>query len=109
VSRSLGITDKWTGVFVRVHAPEVMEISRRRVKGPSTTIDTLEEVPGGTRYTCRITGEPAFGGPVGRADDAVLSRLLQRVLANIKSPALESDYIRYRACRFSRRLSFSQP
>lgn len=81
VSRSLGITDTWTGVFVRVEAPRVMEFRITKSRFPSTTTDTLEEVPGGTRYTYRITGEPALGGSLGRMLDAVLSRVLQRVLA----------------------------
>ncbi|WP_458316946.1 SRPBCC family protein [Mycolicibacterium brisbanense] len=85
VSRSLGVTDRWTGVFDRVDAPRMMEFRITESQFPSITTDTLEEVPGGTRYTCRITGEPAFGGAIGRMIDAVVSRLLQRVLAKHQS------------------------
>jgi hypothetical protein len=81
VSRSLGVTDRWTGVFIRVDAPRLMEFRITESRFPSTTTDTLEEVSGGTRYTCRITGEPALGGRVGRLIDAVVSKAIQRALA----------------------------
>jgi carbon monoxide dehydrogenase subunit G len=83
VSRSFGITDNWTGIFVRVDAPRVMEfrITESRFPPSTTTTDTLEEVADGTRYTCHVTGNPPFGGPVGRLVDAVMSRVAQRILA----------------------------
>jgi hypothetical protein len=66
VSRSFGITDNWTGIFVRADAPRVMEFRITESRFPSTTTDTLEEVAGGTRYACHVTGDPPFRGPVGR-------------------------------------------
>lgn len=85
VSRTLGITDKWTGVFMRADAPKVMEFRITESRFPSTTTDTLEEVPGGTRYTCQITGEAALRGPIGQMVDGALSRVIQRVLAKHQS------------------------
>jgi uncharacterized protein YndB with AHSA1/START domain len=81
VSRSFGITNEWTGVFTRVDNPNVMEFRTTESRFPITTTDTLEEVAGGTRYTCHVTGEAVFGGPVGRLVDAVMSRVSQRMLA----------------------------
>src|SRR5882757_167321 len=81
VSRSFGITTEWTGVFTRVDIPRVMEFRTTESRFPITTTDTLEEVAGGTRYTCHVTGDPPFGGPVGRLIDAVMSRVSQRMLA----------------------------
>ncbi len=80
VSRSLGITNRWTGVFTRVDIPKVMEMQITESRFPFATIDTLEEVAGGTRYTFRVTGEPAFGGPLGRLVDAVTSMAFKRAL-----------------------------
>ena|SRR5690348_7498469 len=81
VSRTFGVTDRWTGVFVRADVPRVMEFRVDDSRFPSTTTDTLEDVPGGTRYTCHITGDPPFGGPIGRLADTVLSKVAQRMLA----------------------------
>ncbi|MGA5465654.1 SRPBCC family protein [Mycobacterium sp. NPDC050041] len=80
-ARMFGITYEWTGVFTRFEPPRVMEFRSTKSRFPFVTIDTLEEVPGGTRYTCQATGEPAFGGPVGRLLDAAMSTAYQRVLA----------------------------
>ncbi|KUI30676.1 hypothetical protein AU196_14280 [Mycobacterium sp. IS-1742] len=82
VSRSLGVTNPWTGVFERVDAPTMMQFRITESRFPVTTIDTLDEVEGGTRYTCRITGEPILGGAVGRLFDAVVSRVMQRAMAS---------------------------
>jgi len=81
VSRSFGVTTAWTGVFTRVDVPTVMEFRTTQSRFPMTTTDTLDEVDGGTRYTCRVTGDPLLGGPVGRLLDAVLSWVGQRILA----------------------------
>lgn len=81
VSRSFGIANRWTGVFTRVDAPRLMEFRSTESKFPVTTIDTLEDVPGGTRYTCHLNGKPAVGGPVGRLLDAVMSRAIQRAMS----------------------------
>lgn len=81
VSRSFGITNEWTGVFTKVDAPKVMEFRITESRFPVTTIDTLDEGPGGTCYTCHVTGEPALGGPIGRLFDAVMSRAMKRALA----------------------------
>lgn len=81
VSRSFGITNAWTGVFTRVDIPNLMEFRTTESRFPLTTTDTLEEVAGGTRYTCHVTGDPPFGGPVGRLVDAVMSGVSQRILA----------------------------
>ena len=81
VSKSFGLTNRWTGVFTRVDEPRVMEFRTTESRFPITTTDTLDEVAGGTRYTCRVTGEPAFGGPLGQVLDAAMSRLMQRSLA----------------------------
>ncbi|WP_073876289.1 SRPBCC family protein [Mycobacterium paraffinicum] len=80
VSRSFGITNRWTGVFTRVDMPEVMEMEITESKFPFATIDTLEEVPEGTRYTFRVVGEPAIRGPLGRLLDAVMSAAFKRAL-----------------------------
>lgn len=80
VSRSFGMTNRWTGVFTRVDVPRVMEFRTIESRLPITTTDTLEEVADGTRYTCHVTGEPAFGGPIGRLVDAVMSRAMRRPL-----------------------------
>lgn len=80
VSRSFGITNKWSGVFIRLEAPNLMEFRITESRFPVTTVDTLEAVTGGTRYTCRVTGEPALSGPVGRLLDAVMSRAIQRAM-----------------------------
>ncbi|MEZ0354167.1 SRPBCC family protein [Mycobacterium sp. pR1184] len=78
VSRSFGITNRWTGVFERVDAPTMMEFRLTDSRFPVTTIDTLDEIAGGTRYTCRVIGEPSLGGPLGRFFDAVVSRAIKR-------------------------------
>lgn len=80
VSRSFGMTNKWTGVFTKVDAPRLMEFRITESSSPVTTIDTLDEVPDGTRYTCHVTGEPAIGGPVGRFLDVIVSKAMKRVL-----------------------------
>ncbi|QLL06433.1 SRPBCC family protein [Mycobacterium vicinigordonae] len=80
VSRSFGITNKWTGVFTRVDIPHVMEMEITESRFPFATIDTLEEVASGTRYTFRVTGDPALGGPLGRLVDAVMSMAFKRTL-----------------------------
>jgi hypothetical protein len=67
VSRSLGITDKWTGVFIRADAPKVMEFRLTESRFPTTTTDTLED------------------GPIGRMVDGALSRVIQRALAKHQS------------------------
>jgi len=89
VSRSFGITNQWTGVFTKVDAPRMMEFQLTESRFPVTTIDTLDEVPGGTRYTCHITGEPALGGPVGRLVDALMSGVIRRAMTkhHTKLPA----------------------
>ena len=81
VSRSFGITNEWTGIFTRVDAPKVMEFRLTESKVPAATTDTLEQVAGGTRYTCHVTGDPSLGGPLGRLVDALVSRVIQRALA----------------------------
>lgn len=81
VSRSFGLTNAWTGAFTRVEIPNVMEFRITESKFPMTTIDTLEAITGGTRYTCHVTGDPPFGGPIGRLVHAVMSRVAQRILA----------------------------
>jgi hypothetical protein len=73
-------------VFTRVDIPNVMEFQTTESRFPITTTDTLEEVAGGTRYTCHVTGDPPFGGPVGRLIDAVMSRVSQRMLAKHLAP-----------------------
>ncbi|OJZ72560.1 hypothetical protein BRW65_15990 [Mycobacterium paraffinicum] len=60
--------------------PEVMEMEITESKFPFATIDTLEEVPEGTRYTFRVVGEPAIRGPLGRLLDAVMSAAFKRAL-----------------------------
>jgi len=44
----------------------MMDLKFTESRIPSTTANTLEKVVGGTRYTCRISGLPARGGPIGR-------------------------------------------
>jgi Polyketide cyclase / dehydrase and lipid transport len=78
VSRPFGITNRWTGVFTRVDIPTVMEMQIKESRFPFATNDTLEEVAGGTRYAFRVTSEPAFGGPLGRLVDAVMSKAFKR-------------------------------
>jgi uncharacterized protein YndB with AHSA1/START domain len=80
VSRSFGITNRWTGVFTRVDTPKVMEMEITESRFPFATIDTLEEVAGGTRYRFRVTGKPALRGPVGRLLDALTSKIFQHAL-----------------------------
>jgi hypothetical protein len=80
-ARMFGITYEWTGVFTRVEMHKVMEFRSVQSRFPFVTTDTLEAVAGGTRYTCQAKGEPAFGGPMGRLVDAVMSMAYQRVLA----------------------------
>jgi len=81
VSRSFGVTNEWKGAFTRVDTPNVMEFRTTESRFPITTTDTLEAVADGTLYTCHVTGDPPFGGPVGRLVDAVMSRLSRRMLA----------------------------
>ncbi|OBI47593.1 hypothetical protein A5707_19170 [Mycobacterium kyorinense] len=80
VSRSFGITNDWTGVFTKVDAPKTTEFRITESRFPVTTLDTLDEVPGGTRYTCQINGEPALGGPIGRLIDALMSKAMTRAM-----------------------------
>lgn len=70
-----------TGVFTRVDAPKVMEFRLTESRFPAATTDTLEEVAGGTRYTCHVSGDPAFGGRLGRLVDVLVSKAPQRALA----------------------------
>ena len=80
-ARFFGITYQWTGVFTRVETHKVMEFRSTESRFPFATTDTLDEIAGGTRYTAEATGEPAFGGRVGRLIDAVVSEAYKRVLA----------------------------
>jgi uncharacterized protein YndB with AHSA1/START domain len=80
-ARFLGLTYHWTGVFTRVEIHKVMEFQSTESRFPFATTDTLEEIAGGTRYTAEASGDPFFSGPVGRAIDAVVSKIHQRVLA----------------------------
>ena len=80
VSRSFGITNAWTGVFAKVDAPKMMEFRITESRFPVTTIDTLDEVPGGTCYTCYVTGEPALGGSLGRLVDVLMSKAIKRAM-----------------------------
>jgi uncharacterized protein YndB with AHSA1/START domain len=95
VSRSFGITNKWTGVFTTVDAPHLMEFRITESKSPVTTIDTLDKVPGGTRYTFHIAGEPALGGPIGRLIDALVSKAMKRALEKhqAKLPAHIDEWV----------------
>lgn len=81
VGRSFGVTYDWTGVFTRFDRPAVMEFRSTESRFPFVTTDTLDEVAGGTRYTCKVIGEPVFGGPLGRLIDATMSKVYQRILA----------------------------
>ncbi len=55
-ARLFGITYDWVGVFTRVVLPRRMEFESTQSRFPFATCDILEEVPGGTRYTCQVTG-----------------------------------------------------
>lgn len=80
-ARFFGITYDWTGIFTHVEIHKVMEFRSTESRFPFATTDTLEAVAGGTRYTAHATGDPAFGGPIGRFVDAVTSKAYRRVLA----------------------------
>ena len=76
---SFGISNKWTGVFTKVDAPKVLEF-RIRSPGSRHHHRHLGGVPGGTRYTCNVTGEPTQGASIGRLIDAMLSRAMKRTM-----------------------------
>lgn len=80
VSKSFGITNRWTGVFEEVNAPTMMKFRITESRFPVTTIDTLDEVNGGTRYTCHVTGEPVLGGPAAQVLDALVSKAIKRLM-----------------------------
>ncbi|KDE96786.1 hypothetical protein Y900_029555 [Mycolicibacterium aromaticivorans JS19b1 = JCM 16368] len=80
-ARLFGITYDWVGVFTRVVLPRRMEFESTQSRFPFATCDILEEVPGGTRYTCQVTGEALFGGTLGRVVDALASKAYQRMLS----------------------------
>lgn len=80
-AKFFGITYEWTGVFTRVETHKLMEFRSTESRFPFATTDTLEKVPGGTRYIAHATGDPAFGGPIGRLIDGIISTAYKRVLA----------------------------
>ena len=79
-ARFFGMTYEWIGVFTRVEVDRLMEFRSVESRFPFITTDTLDAVPGGTRYTCRAVGEPMVRGRAGRLLDVGMSKVYQHVL-----------------------------
>lgn len=79
-ARFFGMTYDWTGVFTQVETNRLMQFRSTESRFPFITTDTLDEVDGGTRYTCRAVGKPLVGGRAGRLLDVAMAKAYQRVL-----------------------------
>ncbi len=64
----------------RHQVDRLMEFRSVESRFPFITTDTLDAVPGGTRYTCRAVGEPMVRGRAGRLLDIGMSKVYQHVL-----------------------------